>query len=167
MADDQNRALVFAEQFLEQVERLDVEVVGRLVEHDQVRGEAERAGEHQAAALAARQLLDRRARLLGPEQEVLHVADDMPALAVDGDVIAAAAGQRVDQGGRGRQRVALLVHARHRHVGPDADLAGIGRERAGQEVDQRRLARAVGADTPIRSPRMMRVEKFLTIGVSS
>ena len=93
MADQQDRAGVVAQRFLQQVERVGIEIVGRLVEHQQVRGQGERTGEREAAALAARQLADRRARLLGREQEVAHVADDVLRLAVDDDVVAAAAGQ--------------------------------------------------------------------------
>ena len=83
MADDQDRAGIVGEQLLQQVERLDVEIVGRLVEHQQVGRQRQRARQHEPAALAARQLADRRAGLLGREQEVLHVADDVAALAVD------------------------------------------------------------------------------------
>ena len=83
MADEQDRAGIVAEQFLQEIERLDVEIVGRLVEHQQVGRLRQRAREHQPPALAAGQFADRRARLFGREQEVPHVADDMAPLAVD------------------------------------------------------------------------------------
>jgi len=82
VADDQDRAGIVAEQLLQQVERLQIEIVGRLVEHHQVRRLRQRARQRQPAALAARQLADRRARLIRRKQEVLHVADDVLALAL-------------------------------------------------------------------------------------
>ena len=57
MADQDHRALVVAEHVLEHVERFEVEIVGRLVQHQQVRGLGQRAGQHQPAALAAREHL--------------------------------------------------------------------------------------------------------------
>ena len=38
MADEQKRAVVIRKHFLDQIERLDIEVVGGLVENQQVRG---------------------------------------------------------------------------------------------------------------------------------
>ena len=37
MADEQDRPLIFDQEAFQQLQRLDVEVVGRLVEHQQVR----------------------------------------------------------------------------------------------------------------------------------
>ena len=53
VADQEQRAVVAGEQFLEQVQRLDVQVVGRLVQHHHVGRSREQAGEQQAVALAA------------------------------------------------------------------------------------------------------------------
>jgi hypothetical protein len=55
-----------------------------------------RSRKSQAPALAARQFSDRRPRLLGPEQEVFHVADDVTALIIDGQIVAAAASQGIE-----------------------------------------------------------------------
>ena len=110
-------------------------------------GSAKRAGQRQPAALAAGQHADRRARLLGREQEVLHVADHVPALAADRHRVAAPAGQRVGQasvagpGSRGAGRASPS-----REVGAEPDLAGVRRQLAGQQVEQRGLAGAVRAD---------------------
>ena len=54
VADDQDRALVIGDHLLEQVERFKVEVVGRLVEHQQVRFPREFARQQQPRSLAAR-----------------------------------------------------------------------------------------------------------------
>ena len=63
MADDDQRAGIIGEHFLEQIERLEIEIVGRLVEHQKIRGLRQRAREQQPSALAAREPADRRARL--------------------------------------------------------------------------------------------------------
>ena len=79
MADQEQRAGVFLQRRLQQLERLDVEVVGRLVQHQQVRRPREQAREQQAVALAAREHRDRRLRALRRKQEVPEVADDVLA----------------------------------------------------------------------------------------
>jgi hypothetical protein len=64
VADEQHRAGIVAEHVLQHVERLDVEVVGRLVQHQDVRGRLRQGPrQHQPAALAAREGARRRARL--------------------------------------------------------------------------------------------------------
>ena len=60
VADQQQRAFVVVQHVLQQVERVDVEIVGRLVEHEQVARLGERARQEQAVALAAGQGADRR-----------------------------------------------------------------------------------------------------------
>ena len=37
MADDQDRPVIIGDHFLQQVERFQVQIVGRLVQHEQVR----------------------------------------------------------------------------------------------------------------------------------
>ena len=80
VADEQHRAGIVREQFLQQFQRFEIEIVRRLVEHQQVGRSRERHRERQPPALAAGQHADRRARLFRAEQEVLHVADDMALL---------------------------------------------------------------------------------------
>ena len=72
VADDEQRAGELEQQLLEQVERLDVEIVRRLVEHEQVERAREQPREQQAIALAARERAHRRARAIGREEEVLR-----------------------------------------------------------------------------------------------
>ena len=57
VADEQHRAVELADQLLEQLQRLDVEIVGRLVEHQHVGRPREQPREQQPVALAARQRL--------------------------------------------------------------------------------------------------------------
>ena len=70
----------------------------------------------------------------------------MFAGAGDLDIIAAAAGQRILQARLRIERGAILVEARHGEAGAVLHLAALRRERAGQQIDERRLARAIGAD---------------------
>ena len=103
-------------------------------------------GEHETGALAAREARDRRARLLRPEQEILHVADDVLFLARYLDPVAAAAGEEIGDGVDWIERGAGLVERGHLDIGAEPHAARVGFELASQEIDQRRLARAVGAD---------------------
>ncbi len=146
MADQQHRAGVVREAFLQQLQRLQVQVVGRFVQHHQVGWRGEGARQGQPAALAARQHADRGVGLLGAEQEVLHVADDVAVLAADRDRVAGAAGQRLGQGLRRVQRLAALVQRDLGQVGAKLHLAGVGKKLAGEHVQQCGLARAVVAD---------------------
>ncbi len=58
MADEQHGARKVGNQLLEELERFDVEIVGRLVHHEDIGRTREQTREHQAVALAARQRLD-------------------------------------------------------------------------------------------------------------
>jgi len=65
VADQQHRAGVIGQLLLQQVERLQIEIVGRLVENQQVRRAGEGAGQGEPGSLAAGQYADRGAGLLG------------------------------------------------------------------------------------------------------
>ena len=77
VADDQHRAVIIGDHFLQQVERLEVEVVGRLVEHQQVGRPGKFARQQQPRALAARQGADRRLGQRRVEQIFLQIALDV------------------------------------------------------------------------------------------
>ena len=53
MADENDRAGVGRKRLFEHLQRVDVEVVRRLVEHEEIGGQGEQAGEQQAVAFAA------------------------------------------------------------------------------------------------------------------
>ena len=55
VADQQQRSPVIDQQSLQQFQRLQVEVIGRLVHHQHVKGSRKKPGQHQPGALAARQ----------------------------------------------------------------------------------------------------------------
>src|SRR5439155_19657533 len=62
--DEKQRAGPFDELFFDELQRLEIEIVGRLVEHEDVRGPREQPREQQAVPLAARQRSNRRSRAL-------------------------------------------------------------------------------------------------------
>ena len=67
MADEQQRARPVHELRLQQFEGLEIEIVGRLVEHEHVGRPREQPGEQQPIALAARERFHRRLRPLRRE----------------------------------------------------------------------------------------------------
>ena len=77
VGDQHERAGELGEALLEHLERRDVEVVGRLVEDQQVGRLAHQPGDEDAGLLAARQVADRHVELLGPEQEALGPGGDV------------------------------------------------------------------------------------------
>jgi hypothetical protein len=81
--------VIIGDHFLQQVERLEIEIVGRLVEHQQVRRPGEFAREQQPRALAARQRADLRIDHVRLEQEFLEIAMDVLAHPEHVDPVAA------------------------------------------------------------------------------
>ena len=146
MADQQHGAGIVGEPFLQQVERLQVQIVGRLIEHQQVGRPSKRASQRQPGALPAGQRANRGSSLLGTEQKILHIADHVPALVADHYRIAAATGQRIAETGRRIEGFAPLVERDLGEVGAEPHLACVRDERTGQQIEQGRLAGAVGSD---------------------
>jgi len=145
VADDQQRARPFRQLCLQQLERLEVEVVGGLVEHQDIGRPREQPGQQQPVALAARQRLHGRTRPLWREQEVFEVAVDVAEASGHRHPIVAVA-DGVDDRALGVELFALLVVVGHLHVGAAPHRAGIGRQFAEQQPQQRGLAGAVGPD---------------------
>src|SRR5690606_22323039 len=102
-------AVVAFQQLLQLLQRVHVEVVGRLVEDQQVGGLGQGARQQQAVALAARQGGDRLLQLGFLEQEVLGVGGDVHGAAAHQDAVPAARRQGVPQGHVGLQPLARLV----------------------------------------------------------
>ncbi len=67
MADQEQRAVVIRQHLLEEVERVDVEIVGRLVQDQKIGALRQRLGQKQPIALAAGE-----GRHFGPELPVLE-----------------------------------------------------------------------------------------------
>ena len=145
MADHEDGAGIVLQQLFEQLQRLDVEVVGRLVEHQHIGRLGEQTRQQQAVALAPRQRAHRRVGPRRREQEVAQIAHDMLARAADLDPLAARA-DGVGQRGVEVERVAHLVEVGHLQLRALAHRAGVRRDLAQDELEQRGLAGAVRAD---------------------
>ena len=146
MADQDDGSGKACDQFLQQFQRLHVEIVGRFVEHEQIGRTGKHARQDQPGALAARELAHRRARLFGFEQEVLHVGDDVALLAVDDEVLAAPVGQVAGQRLVRIDRFTLLVEGCDLEIDAKPHSARIRVKLAGQHLEQCRLAGAVRPD---------------------
>jgi hypothetical protein len=123
VADQQHRAGILGQPLLQQVEGL--EIVGRLVKHQQVGWPGEGAGKGKPSTLAAGQHADRGPGLRGAEQEILHVTDHMAALAADGHGVAAA-GKCLSQALARVEGFAPLIENNLSEVGAEPDLAAFG-----------------------------------------
>src|SRR5436190_1648140 len=78
VADEQDGSVEAADQLLQQLQRLDIQVVRRLIEDQYVRGTREQPREQEPVALASGQQLDRRLGALTRKQKVGEIADHMP-----------------------------------------------------------------------------------------
>ena len=146
MADDEDGAVIIGDHLLQQVERFEVEIVGRLVEHEQVRAPGEFAREQQPRALAARKGADLR---IDQVRDRTGIPSDSPGRA---------SCRRAPRSSRRRRR-----GCRARVLSGSSSLrcwsimmpcsvlarairAVVGRDLAGQQLEQGGLAGAVGAD---------------------
>ena len=143
MAHQDERA---GQHLLQKVQRLEIEIVGGLVEDQQVGGFGQGAGEHDTAPFTARQRADRCADLGWIEQKVFKITCDMSGRAADGYHIADAAGQDIAERRFGVQAFPGLIQSDHLQISAELDLAGIRLEGAGQHVEQCGFARTVGSD---------------------
>ena len=138
VADEHDRRAQRLEALLEPLDRGDVEMVGRLVEEEDVRLRRQCAGERGAAAFAAGK--PRRILLAGETEGFEEVAAAMG--------IVARRQSRFDEcaGGGEAREVGLLRQVAHRHRRLDEAAAGIGLDQPGGDLEERRLARAVPPD---------------------
>ena len=141
----QQGALIFQELLFEQLQGLQIEIVGGLVEHQQVGRPGQQTRQQQAVALAAGEGRHRLARPLGTEQKILEIAHHMAGAAAHGDAIAAQ-GEVVEHGGVFVEGGAQLVEMGHLEAGAEADPPLIRLQLPEQQTDQGGLATAVGAD---------------------
>ena len=145
VADDHGAAGEIEQRLFERAQRVDVEVVGRLVEQQQVGAALEHLGQMDAVALAARQHADLLLLVGALEVEGAAIGARIDlALAEIEDVVAA--GDFLPHGLLVVQRVARLVDIAELHRLADLDRAGVGLVLTGDHAEQRRLAGAVRAD---------------------
>ncbi len=145
MRDQDQRSGVLGQGRLQQLQRLDIQVVGRLIEHQQIGRTRKQPGQQQTIALAPRQRAYRGLRALRRKQEVGEVAGHV--LAHPGNLDPVGPGR--DGLGQRPIRIELLaqlVEIRNLQVGAQSYRAGIGRKGAQQQTHQGALARAVRSD---------------------
>ena len=157
VADQEHRSGKVRDELLEQLQRLDVEVVGRLVEDQHVGGPREQPREQQPVALAAGQRSHRRLRALARKQEVREVTHDVFRLAVDDDG-AVPVVDRVGDRAIGIELFTLLIEVGDLETRAVADRAVIGLSSPTSSRSSVDLPDPFGPISPTRSPRRMRCE---------
>ena len=83
MAHQQHGAGKFHKAFFEKLQRFDVQIVGGLIEHEQVHRPAEQRGEHGPVLLAAGQRAQRHAQALWRKQKIAQIGHGMALAAAD------------------------------------------------------------------------------------
>ena len=146
VGDDDERARPPVEEVLERGERLDVEVVGRLVEQEHVRLAHQQPHELQAPPFAAGEVAHERPGAVAAEAEAIaeQPGGDLDAAAERRD--GADALQRLEHAlvAGDLRRVLGEVGEADRRAAVDPPVGGL--ELAREQLDERRLARAVDAD---------------------
>ncbi len=145
MAYQQQGALEFHEYLFEQFQGFHVEVVGGLVQHQEIGWLAEQARQYEPVLFAAGERLYRLANARRFEQEVLQVADDMHVAAIDRDMVGAT-GEIVLHGFFRVELLAQLVEVGNLDLRSRLHLAVIRLQLAQQDLQQGGFADAVRAD---------------------
>jgi hypothetical protein len=140
--DDDERAVEILQRLGERLAHLDVEVVGRLVEDQELRPATHDQREHQARFLAAGEARDRR---------LDHVAAEVEAAEEVAQLLLARARIEAREVQHRRRFGVELLELVLREVADAEVLRDVARpvrerELAGERLDERRLARAVGAE---------------------
>jgi len=143
--DEHHRARILQEECLEPFDRVDVQVVRRLVEQQQIGLAGERARQQHTAPPSARQRVDDR---LGVQPELreheVHVVLLQPRLVLV-QMMGVPFGDDVeDRSVRGQRNVLLEPRDSQRRLPPNRP--GISRDLAADDLQQRRFARAVSPD---------------------
>ncbi len=140
--DQQHRALEIGERADQRLARVDVQMVGRLVEDQQMRRVARGQRQQQPRLLAARQVFDRRLGAVGIEPEAGELRAHLRRRGAR-----QRAGHVVDRRFGGRQLVFLVLREVADAQFRAAPYLALHRlEPAGEQLRQRRLAVAVGAE---------------------
>src|SRR5436190_3660661 len=145
VADHHDRSRELEQRILERAQRLDVEVVRRLVEHQHVAAGDQRLGEVQAPALAAGQVADQLLLVVALEVEPAEVGARRHDELADDEVVEAARDVLPD-GLVVLEVLAALLDERHLGGRADLDAAAVGLLLARDHAKERRLAGAVGSD---------------------
>ena len=98
VADEDQGAVIVRQHVFEQVQRIHIQIVGRLIEDHQIGGRGQGLGQQEAVTLAARQAGDRLAKLAVAEQEVLGIGGNVAGIAAHHDLVAAIRSHHVPEG---------------------------------------------------------------------
>ena len=145
MTDEEQGAVVFEQEVFEDFEGFDVEVVGGLVEDEQVGGLGEETREQQTIALAAREGADGRAGTFTREKKIFEIAHEIARASVDRDDIPSLTDIIEHRLGLVELR-AELIEVRHLDVRAMFDFALRRFELTHEQFEKRGLARTVGAN---------------------
>src|SRR5512139_597503 len=143
--DDDGATREAQQGFLERTQRLDVEVVGGLVQQDDVAAFLEHLREVHAVALTAGEIADRLLLLRAAEVEAADVSARGRLVVADLDHVEAVR-EFLPDGLLVVERLPRLVDVRELHRRSDAQFTAVGLLLARDDAEERRLAGAVGAD---------------------
>src|SRR5262245_60635509 len=142
VADDDGAAGEILERRFERGQRLDIEIVGRLIEKDQVRARLQHLGEVDAIALTARELAHLLLLVGALEIEPADIGPGLHLAVPELDHVVAAR-DLLEHRLFAVERVARLIDITELHRLADADRAVIGLVLADDHPEQRGLAGAV------------------------
>jgi len=125
VADDDDAPGKGLEAGLQRAERVDIEVVGRLVEEQHVAARLEQLGQVDAVPLPSRQRADELLLVRAAEVEARHVRARGQLARADLDDLGAL-GDLLEDGLVGRKRIAALVDVAQLDRIADLDRAGVG-----------------------------------------
>ena len=155
MADQKNRARIVTKQILQQIQCLDIEIIGRFVQDQKIAFARHDFGKHQPRPLAPREGAHRRARLRLVKQEIFEIAHHMAGAAAHHDLIRGSIhgnltiqGQAVPQTGLRVQSCAVLIKHRHLKAFAQGDMPRVRGKLACQHIQKRGFACAIWADKP-------------------
>ena len=146
VCDEHDGALVIGEEALEPGDGVDVQMIGGLVEQQHVRFRHECAREQHAPPPAARQCVDDGvSRQLEPREDEIHFVLAPPFLGSIARHVREPFRDDLEDRARGRQRH-VLHETRHAQPGRTPNRPGVRRQVSTDNLEERRLPRAVSAD---------------------
>ena len=135
------------QQFLEQLERFGIQIIGRLVEHQHIGRLQKQTGEQQAVAFASGEQPRRHAHAVGAEEEITQVAVDVAVAPLEMHRLR-------DAGHVLRHRlvqidlIPQLIQIHDLQIGPRGHLPGLRGELPQQQFEQGGLAAPVRTQNP-------------------
>ena len=169
MRDQHQRARELEQAFFKNFEGRNVEIVGGLVQEQDVRRFEHQLGDDHTRLFAAGETADRSVELLGPEHESLRPADHMDRPVVEDDGVAGGPQGLPERLRRVEPRTVLIEHHDLQAKGV-GDRAGVRLLGSREHAHQRGLAAAVAAEEAQPEPRgegevELRDDRALTVAL--